>query len=130
MTHHDAGVELVEALHGAIAEAVAQVFLDKVWVVEDVVGHQGLLPLTDIVGKKELTRKKTNKHSETDAQPVDVCRQAETRKYLAFNLVCDVLLLCRGVTLRVNESGMGHQVASVLHDEAPAKNENYFSAAS
>lgn len=46
LTHHDAGVELVEALHGAIAEAVAQVFLHKVGVVQDVVGHQGLLPLT------------------------------------------------------------------------------------
>lgn len=42
-SHHDAGVELVETLHGAIAEAVAQVFLDKVGVVQDVVGHQRLL---------------------------------------------------------------------------------------
>lgn len=44
LTHQYAGVELVEALHGAITEAVAQVFLDKVGVVEDVIGHQGLLP--------------------------------------------------------------------------------------
>ena len=43
LTHHDAGVELVEALHGAIAEAVAQVLLDKVWMVQDVIGHQRLL---------------------------------------------------------------------------------------
>lgn len=41
--HHYAGVELIEALHGAIAEAVAQVFLDEVGVVQDVVGHQRLL---------------------------------------------------------------------------------------
>lgn len=34
-------------------------------------------------------------------------------------LVCDVLLLCRGVTFGVNESGVSHQVASVLHYEAP-----------
>lgn len=43
LTHHYAGVELVEALHGAIAEAVAQVFLDKVGMVQDVVRHQRLL---------------------------------------------------------------------------------------
>lgn len=42
-SHHDAGVELVETLHGAIAEAVAQVFLDKVGVVQNVIGHQRLL---------------------------------------------------------------------------------------
>lgn len=63
LTHHDAGVELVEALHGAIAEAVAQVFLDKVGVVEDVVGHQGLLSSVCRVRKGELKRKT----SETDA---------------------------------------------------------------
>ncbi len=34
-------------------------------------------------------------------------------------LVCDVLLLCRGMTFRVNKSGMSNQVASVLHYEAP-----------
>lgn len=45
-------------------------------------------------------------------------------EYLAFYLVRDVLLLCGGVTLWVDESGVGHQVASVLHDEAPAKYEN------
>lgn len=43
LTHHYAGVELVEALHGAIAEAVTQVFLDKVGMVEDVIRHQRLL---------------------------------------------------------------------------------------
>lgn len=43
LAHHDAGVELVEALHRAIAEAVTQVFLDEVGVVQDVVGHQRLL---------------------------------------------------------------------------------------
>lgn len=66
LTHHDAGVELVEALHGAIAEAVAQVFLDKVGVVEDVVGHQGLLSSVCRVRKGELKRKKKNT-SETEA---------------------------------------------------------------
>lgn len=34
-------------------------------------------------------------------------------------LVCDVLLLCRGVTFGVNESGVCYQVPSVLHYEAP-----------
>lgn len=43
LAHHYAGVELVEALHGAIAEAVTQVLLDEVGVVQDVVGHQRLL---------------------------------------------------------------------------------------
>lgn len=42
-SHRDAGVELVETLHGAIAEAVAQVFLDKVGVVQNVIGDQRLL---------------------------------------------------------------------------------------
>lgn len=42
-SHHDAGVKLVETLHGAIAEAVAQVFLHKVGMVQDVIGHQRLL---------------------------------------------------------------------------------------
>lgn len=44
LTHHYAGVELVEALHGAVAETVAQVLLDKIGMVEDVVCHQRLLP--------------------------------------------------------------------------------------
>ena len=41
--YHNAGVELVEALHGAVAEAVTQVFLDEVGMVEDVISHQRLL---------------------------------------------------------------------------------------
>lgn len=47
LTHHYAGVELVEALHGAITEAVTQVFLDKVGMVQDVISHQRLLSSTD-----------------------------------------------------------------------------------
>lgn len=43
VTHHYAGVELVEALHCAVAEAVAKVFLDKVGMVQDVISHQWLL---------------------------------------------------------------------------------------
>lgn len=39
----------------------------------------------------------------------------------AFYLVRYVLLLCGGVTFGVDESGVGHQVASVLHNEAPTK---------
>lgn len=42
-THQYGGVELVEALHRAITEAVAQVLLHKVRVVQDVVRHQRLL---------------------------------------------------------------------------------------
>lgn len=34
-------------------------------------------------------------------------------------LMSDVLLLSRGVTLRVNKRGVGHQVTPVLHDETP-----------
>ena len=41
--YHDAGVKLVEALHSAVTEAVTQVFLDEVGVVEDVISHQRLL---------------------------------------------------------------------------------------
>lgn len=41
--HHQAGVEFVEALHGPVAEAVAEVFLYKVGVVQDVICYQGLL---------------------------------------------------------------------------------------
>lgn len=33
--------------------------------------------------------------------------------------MCDVLLLCRGVTFGVNESRVSNQVPSVLHYEAP-----------
>lgn len=44
-SHHDAGVKLVEALHGAITEAVTQVFLHKVGMVQDVIGHQRLLAI-------------------------------------------------------------------------------------
>lgn len=42
-TNHDASVELVEALHCAITETVTQLLLHKVWVVEDIVCHKGLL---------------------------------------------------------------------------------------
>lgn len=42
-TYHEAGVELVESLHGSVAEAVAHVLLHEVGVVQDVVGHQWLL---------------------------------------------------------------------------------------
>ncbi len=60
MTHHYAGVELVEALHGAIAEAVTQVFLDKVGVVQDVVSHQRLLP-SKRQGDKMRNERKINR---------------------------------------------------------------------
>jgi len=38
-THHNAGVELVETLHGTITETVTQVLLHKVGVVKNVIGH-------------------------------------------------------------------------------------------
>ena len=41
--HHYAGVELVEALDSPVTEAVTQVLLDEVGMVQDVVGHQGSL---------------------------------------------------------------------------------------
>lgn len=40
--------------------------------------------------------------------------------FLVLYLVCDVLLLCRGMTFGVNQSGVSDQIPSVLHDEAPA----------
>lgn len=43
ITYHYAGVELVETLYCAVTETVTQVFLNKVGVVEDVIGHQRLL---------------------------------------------------------------------------------------
>ena len=43
LTYHYAGVKLIEALHCAVAEAVAEVFLDEVGVVQDVICHQWLL---------------------------------------------------------------------------------------
>lgn len=43
LTYQDAGVELVEALHGAVAEAVTQVLLHKIGMVEDVISHERLL---------------------------------------------------------------------------------------
>lgn len=42
-TYHEAGVEFIKPLDGPVAEAVAQVFLDKVGVVQDIVCYQGLL---------------------------------------------------------------------------------------
>lgn len=54
LTHHYAGVELVEPLHGAIAEAVTQVLLHKVRMVQDVIGHQWLL---SIEFKRNLLRR-------------------------------------------------------------------------
>lgn len=42
-THHNASVELVEALHCPITEAIAQILLHKVGVVKDVIGHKWLL---------------------------------------------------------------------------------------
>lgn len=38
---------------------------------------------------------------------------------LCIYLVCDVLLLCWGMTFGVNESRVSNQVPSVLHYEAP-----------
>lgn len=39
--------------------------------------------------------------------------------FLFFYLMRDVLLFCRSMTFRINESGVSNQVASVLHYEAP-----------
>lgn len=41
--YHQAGIELVRSLHCPVTEAVAQVLLHKVWVVQDIVCYQGLL---------------------------------------------------------------------------------------
>lgn len=42
-TYQDAGVEFVEALHRAVAEAVAQVLLHKIRMVQNVVRHERFL---------------------------------------------------------------------------------------
>ena len=55
-THHDAGVELVEALHRAVTEAVAQVLLHKVGVIQDIIGNQRLLINTDDTDKMFFSR--------------------------------------------------------------------------
>lgn len=41
--YHQACVELVKPLYCSVTEAVAQVFLDEVGVVQDVICYQGLL---------------------------------------------------------------------------------------
>lgn len=46
--------------------------------------------------------------------------------FLVPYLVCDVLLLCRGMTFGVNQSRVSDQVPSVLHDEAPAMRTHKF----
>ena len=40
-------------------------------------------------------------------------------QFLVLYLVCNVLLLCRGMTFGVNQSGVSDEVPSVLHNEAP-----------
>lgn len=117
LAHHYAGVELVEALHGAIAEAVTKVFLDEVGVVQDVVGHQRLLSL-GILGTK---KKKFDEISKTSCGGFFGFGWHSP----AFHLVRYVLLLCGGVTFGVDESGVSHQVPSVLHNEAPTKYEKH-----
>lgn len=60
--------------------------------------------------------KEKNLAIERNIYSVNICvRQCLSIVYL----VRDVLLLRRGVTFGVNESGVSHQVASVLHYEAP-----------
>lgn len=87
--------------------------------VEDVVGHQRLLSsVCRGAGRVEKRKKeKLNKHQKR----TQLDEQVVIRERRPLYLVRDVLLLCGGVTLWVDESGVGHQVASVLHDEAPAK---------
>lgn len=41
--YHQAGIEFIRSLHGPVTEAVAQVLLHKVWVVQDIICYQGLL---------------------------------------------------------------------------------------
>lgn len=63
-------------------------------------------------------KEKTGKKTSVKKKQYSVINQVRTQHSILY-LVCDVLLLCRGVTFGVNESGVSHQVASVLHDEAP-----------
>lgn len=131
-THHNASVELVEALHGAITETVTQLLLHKVRVVEDIVCHQRLLQnkrisfqsfLANHTGKEENSYKYLNMYAlilipgtQTRLHRVNSSiRAAVCEGYL----VCDVLLFCWSVTFRVNQGGVGHQVASVLHNKTP-----------
>lgn len=43
LTHHKAGIEFIKPLNGSVTEAVAQVFLYKIGVVQDIICYQGLL---------------------------------------------------------------------------------------
>lgn len=36
---HNTRVELIETLHSAVTEAIAQIFLDKVWVIQNIIGN-------------------------------------------------------------------------------------------
>jgi len=63
LTYQYAGVELVEALHGAVTEAVTQVLLDKVGMVEDVISHQRLLPSKN---QEDKLRNEVVKRQESD----------------------------------------------------------------
>lgn len=41
--YHQASIEFIRSLYCPVTEAVAQVLLHKVWVVQDIICYQGLL---------------------------------------------------------------------------------------
>ena len=61
-TYHEARVEFIKPLDRSVAEAVAQVLLYKVGVVQDVICYQGLLP--------RPSRTQDRRHVVSEPQPV------------------------------------------------------------
>lgn len=104
--YHQAGIEFVRSLHCPVTEAVAQVLLHKVWVVQDIVCHQRLLTRPQDRRQESLN---TLQAAAEWSQP------ALAKEYL----VGDVLLLQRRMAFGVNERWMSHQITPVLHYEAP-----------
>lgn len=110
-TYHKTSVEFIKPLDCSVTEAVAQVFLYEVGVVQDIICYQGLL----------------TRPSRTE----DICcvikelqagnYQLLLESYQLYNkyLVGNMLLFHRGMSFGVNEGWMCHQITPVLHDEAP-----------
>lgn len=106
-TYHKASVEFVKPLDCPVTEAVAQVLLDEVGVVQDVICYQGLLARPN---RTEDRRRVINEQRAAGALSHPL-----RDKYL----VGYVLLFHRCVSFGVNEGWMGHQITPVLHYEAP-----------
>lgn len=106
-TYHKASVEFIKPLDCSVTEAVAQVFLYKVGMVQDIICYQGLLT--------RPSRTKGICHVINALQAFGKLSFWLCNKYL----VGDVLLFHRCVSFGVNEGWMRHQITPVLHYETP-----------